>query len=65
LPAYFNKATETPLCQAFLPVYEAVGYESSNQAALAVLTAHQAQISQLASELSTSPKTVKARALPW
>jgi hypothetical protein len=62
LPAYFNKGTKTPFCQAFLPVYEAVGDESSNQAVLAVLTAHQAQISQLASELSTLPKPVKAKA---
>ena len=62
LPAYFDKGTKTPFCQAFLPVYEAVSYESSNQAALAALTAHQTQISQLASELSTLPKPVKAKA---
>ena len=62
LPAYFNKGTKTPFCQAFLAVYEAVSYESSNQATLAALTAHQTQISQLASELSTLPKPVKAKA---
>jgi hypothetical protein len=62
LPAYFNEGTKTAFCKAFLPVYEAVGYESSNEAALSALTAHQTQISQLASELTTLPEPVKAKA---
>jgi hypothetical protein len=62
LPAYFNKGTKTSFCKAFLPVYEAVGYESSDAAALAALNAHKTQISQLASELSTLPKSVRSKA---
>jgi hypothetical protein len=61
LPSYFGKGTSTSFCTTFLPVYEAVGNAEPNQtAALSALTAHQAQVSQLASELSSLPKSIKA-----
>jgi len=62
LPAYFNKGTGTQFCSTFLPIFEAVGNASNAAGRLAVLTAHKSQLSQLASELSTVPKSIKAKA---
>ena len=62
LPAYFKQGTNTSFCKTFLPVYEAVSNASSDAATLSAVTSHQAQINQLASELSTLPKSIKTQA---
>jgi hypothetical protein len=62
LPAYFNKGTNTSFCSTFMPVYEAVGYDSSEAAALAALTTHQTQIGELASGLAALPKSIRSKA---
>jgi hypothetical protein len=63
LPSYFGKGKSTTFCSTFVPVYQAVGNAEPNKAAaLSALMAHQAQISQLASELSSLPKSIKAKA---
>ena len=62
LPAYFKQGTKTAFCKTFLPVYEAVSNASSDPATLSAVTSHQTQITQLASELSTLPKSIKTQA---
>ena len=62
LPAYFGKGTATAFCSTFVPVYQSTQNATSKTAVLAVITAHQAQINQLASELSSLPKSIKAKA---
>jgi hypothetical protein len=62
LPAYFNKGTGTQFCSTFLPIFEAVGNAPNAAGRLAALTAHKSQVTQLASELSTVPKSIKAKA---
>jgi hypothetical protein len=62
LPGYFNKGTRTQFCSTFLPIFAAVGNAPDATGRLAVLTVHKSQVSQLASELSTLPKSVKAKA---
>ncbi|HVB92597.1 MAG TPA: hypothetical protein VND70_10935 [Acidimicrobiales bacterium] len=62
LPTYFGKGTTTAFCSTFLPIYVAVGNAPDQAGVLAVLTAHQAQINQLASKLSSLPKSIKAKA---
>jgi Tfp pilus assembly protein FimV len=62
LPSYFGKGKATAFCSTFLPVYEAVSNAPTAAARTAAFTAHQTQINQLASELSTLPKSIKAKA---
>jgi hypothetical protein len=62
LPAYFGKGKSTAFCTAFLPIYQAVSNATNAAGVLAVFTAHQSQVSQLASELSTLPKSIRAKA---
>lgn len=62
LPAYFGKGASTSFCSTFVPVYQAAGNASNKAGVLAVLTSHQAQITQLESELTTLPKSIKAKA---
>jgi hypothetical protein len=62
LPTYFNKGTGTQFCSTFLPIFEAVGNAPNAAGRLAALTADKSQVSQLASELSTVPKSIKAKA---
>ena len=62
LPAYSGKGTATAFCSTFVPVYEAAGNATNQAGVLAAITAHQAQIDQLASELSSLPKSIKAKA---
>jgi len=62
LPAYFGTGKATAFCSTFLPIYQAVGNAPNAAGVLAVLTAHQSQVSQLASELPTLPKSIKAKA---
>jgi len=62
LPSYFGAGKTSAFCAKFVPIYVAVGNASNNAGVLAALTSHQAQISQLASELSTLPKSIKAKA---
>jgi hypothetical protein len=62
LPSYFSKGKATAFCSTFLPIYEAVSNAPNAAARTAAFTAHQAQIDQLASELSTLPKSIKAKA---
>jgi len=62
LPSYFGTGKTTAFCSTFLPIFEAVGNAPNAAGVLAALTAHQAQISQLASELPTLPKSIKAKA---
>ena len=62
LPKYFGTGKTTAFCSTFIPIYEAVGNATSEAAALAALTADQAQITQLATELPTLPKSIRATA---
>ena len=62
LPAYFKQGTKSSFCKTFLPVYEAVSNASSDAATLSAVISHQTQIDQLASELSTLPKSIKTQA---
>jgi hypothetical protein len=62
LPGYYKKGANTSFCKTFLPVYEAVSNASSDAATLSAVTSHQTQINQLASELPTLPKSIKAQA---
>ena len=62
LPSYFSKGKATSFCSTFLPIYEAVSNAPNAAARTAAFTAHQTQINQLASELSTLPKSIKAKA---
>lgn len=62
LPTYFKKGANSSFCKTFLPVYGAVSDAKSDADALAAVTAHQTQINQLASQVSTLPKSIKAQA---
>ncbi len=62
LPSYFGKGKATAFCSTFLPVYEAVSNAPNAAARTAAFTAHQSQITELASELSTLPNSIKAKA---
>jgi hypothetical protein len=62
LPAYFKQGTKTSFCKTFLPAYEAVSNATSDATTLSAVTSHQTQINQLASELSTLPKSIKTQA---
>jgi len=62
LPSYFGKGKATAFCSTFVPIYQAVSNAPNAAGVLAALTSHQAQVSQLASELSTLPKSIKAKA---
>jgi hypothetical protein len=63
LPSYFGKGASTTFCTTFLPVYGAVGNAEPNQSAvLSALTADQVAITKLSSELSSLPKSIKAKA---
>jgi hypothetical protein len=62
LPSYFGAGKTTTFCSTFVAVYTATQNASSKAAVLPILVAHKAQIDQLASELSTLPKSIKAKA---
>lgn len=62
LPSYFGAGKTTTFCSTFIPVYQATQNASSKAAVLPILAAHKTQIDQLASELSTLPKSIKAKA---
>jgi len=62
LPSYFGKGTATSFCSTFVPVYQSAQNATSKAAVLAAITAHQAQVNQLASELSSLPKSIKGKA---
>jgi hypothetical protein len=62
LPTYFGKGRTTAFCSTFLPIFQAVSNADNSAGILAALTAHQTQISQLTSELSSLPKSIKAKA---
>jgi hypothetical protein len=62
LPAYFGKGTATAFCSTFVPVYQSAQNATNKAGVLAALTAHQAQIDQLASALSSLPKSIKTKA---
>jgi hypothetical protein len=62
LPAYFKQGAKSSFCKTFLPVYGAVSDAQSDADTLAAVTAHQTQINQLGSEVSTLPKSIKAQA---
>jgi hypothetical protein len=62
LPSYFGAGKTTAFCSSFLPIFEAVGNAPNAAGVLSALTADKSQISQLASELSTLPKSIKAKA---
>jgi len=62
LPAYFGKGKSTAFCSTFVPIYQAAGNAPNKAGVLSVLTADQAQINQLASELSSLPKSIRAKA---
>ena len=62
LPSYFGKGKASTFCSTFLPIFQGVSNASSPAGVLALLTADKAQVSQLASELSTLPKSIKTKA---
>jgi hypothetical protein len=62
LPSYFGQGTTTAFCTTFVPVWQSTQNATDKAGVLAVLTADQAQITQLASELSSLPKSIKAKA---
>ena len=62
LPSYFGTGKTTAFCLTFLPIFEAVGNAPNAAGVLSALTADKSQISQLASELTTLPKSIKAKA---
>jgi hypothetical protein len=62
LPAYFNKGMGTAFCSTFVPIWQGTMNASSQADVLSVLTADQAQVNQLAMELSSLPKSIKAKA---
>ena len=62
LPAYFATGKGTTFCTGFLPIYQAVGNASSAAQVLAALESNKAQITQLATELSGLPSSIKTQA---
>jgi hypothetical protein len=62
LPSYFGHGKTTTFCLTFLPIYQAVSNAPNAAGALAALTDHQSQITQLASELDQLPKSIEAKA---
>lgn len=62
LPSYFGAGKTTTFCSTFLPVFQSVSNAQGAAAVLSTLTADKTQISQLASELSKLPKSIKAQA---
>lgn len=62
LPSYFGKGKSTAFCSNFVPIFQAVSNAPNTAGVLAALSAHKAQISQLASELQTLPKSIRAKA---
>jgi hypothetical protein len=62
LPSYFGKGTTTAFCTTFVPVWQDTQNAPDKAGVLAILTAHQAQVTQLATELSSLPKSIKAKA---
>ena len=62
MPTYFNKGTGSTFCSTFVPIYQATQNASSKASVLSALTADQAQVNQLATELSSLPKSIKAKA---
>ena len=63
LPSYFGTGKSTTFCSTFLPIFQDVSSASNSAGVLAALTANKVQISQLASELSALPKSIKAKAI--
>jgi hypothetical protein len=53
---------ETVFSKTFVPIFEAASNATSDAATLSAATAYQTQLNQLASELSTLPKAIKAQA---
>lgn len=62
LPKNFGSGKETAFCKTFVPIFVAVGNASSPAGVLAALDADKTQVSELASELSTLPSSIKAKA---
>ena len=62
LPAYFGTGTSTSFCTNFVPIFEGVSNAQNAAGVLAVLMSHASQITELSSELSTLPKSIKATA---
>lgn len=62
LPKDFGQGKSTAFCTTFDPIYMAVGAAPNKAAVLSALSAHQAQINQLRSELSTLPNSVRTKA---
>ena len=62
LPTYFGKGKASAFCSTFLPIFQAVSNATGPASVLAALTANKAQVNQLASELLTLPKAIKAKA---
>ena len=61
LPTYFNKGTGTTFCSTFVPVYQATQNAPNKAGVLSILTAHQAQISQAATELRRCQSRLRPR----
>jgi hypothetical protein len=62
LPKYFGTGKTTAFCSGFLPIFQGVSNAQNAAGVLAVLTAHESQITQLASELPSLPKSIRSKA---
>lgn len=62
LPSYYATGKGTAFCNGFLPIYQAVGNASSPADALNALVSNKAQIAQLATEVSSLPSSIQAKA---
>jgi hypothetical protein len=63
LPSYFNRGKGTAFCRGFIPIFDGVANAGPNMASvLAVFETHKAKVNQLASEVSTLPKSIRAKA---
>ncbi len=62
LPPYFDRGNGTAFCKGFLPIFDGVTKAPNAAGILAVFNSHKAVVSQLASEVSRLPKSIRAKA---
>ncbi|HLN41218.1 MAG TPA: hypothetical protein VK215_02125 [Acidimicrobiales bacterium] len=62
LPAYFATGKGSSFCTTFIPIYDAVGNATSASGVLAALEANKTQITELATEVSGLPSSIKGKA---
>jgi hypothetical protein len=62
LPSYFATGQGTTFCNGFLPIYQAANNASNSTELLNVFISNKAQIAQLATEVSSLPSSIQAKA---